>query len=133
MSGVKTAFRILTVRHSLRRVGMKTELRHGEKLVKDGAANLQKGIETVGVKLYLTNQRLVFESHNFNVQSGVTKLDLSNIQSSEKCWTKFLGFLPLFPNSLAVYTKQGQEYRFVLFGRDAWAATIKSTKSGANA
>ena len=112
---------------------MKTGLRQSEKLVKDGAANLQKNIETVGGKLYLTNQRLVFEAHKFNVQSGVTEVELSNIQSSEKCWTKFLGFLPLFPNSLAIYTKQGKEYRFVLFGRGAWSAAIEAHKCGANA
>ena len=112
---------------------MKTELRQGEKHIKGGAANLQKNIETVGGKLYLTNQRLVFESHKFNIQSGVTEVELSNIQSAEKCWTKFLGFFPIFPNSLAVYTKQGKEYRFVLFGRGAWAAAIEAQKSGANA
>lgn len=112
---------------------MKTELRQGEKLVKDGAANLQKNIETVGGKLYLTNQRLIFESHKFNVQSGVTEVELSNFQSSEKCWTKFLGILPLFPNSLAVYTKEGEEFRFVLFGSGAWAAAIEAQKSGAKA
>lgn len=112
---------------------MKTELRQGEKLIKNGGANLQKNIETVGGKLHLTDQRLVFEAHKFNVQSGVTEVELSNIQSSEKCWTKFLGFLPLFPNSLAVYTKQGKEYRFVLFGRGAWAAAIEAQKNNANA
>lgn len=111
---------------------MKTELRQDEKLVKDGAANLQKNIETVGGKLYLTNQRLVFESHKFNAQSGVTEVELCNIQSSEKCWTQFLGFFPLFPNSLAVYTKQGKEFRFVLFGRGAWAVAIEAQKSNAN-
>lgn len=112
---------------------MKTELRQGEALIKDGAANLQKNIETVSGKLYLTNQRLVFESHKFNVQSGVTEIELTNIQSSEKCWTKFLGFLPLFPNSLAVYTKQGKEWRFVIFGRGAWAAAIEAQKGDVNA
>lgn len=112
---------------------MKTALRHGETLIKDGAANLQKNIETVGGKLYLTNQRLVFESHKFNMQSGVTEVELSSIQSSEKCWTRFLGLFPLFPNSLAVYTKQGKELRFVLFGRGAWAAAIEAQKYSVNA
>lgn len=109
---------------------MKTQLRHGEALVKDGAANLQKNTETVGGKLFLTNQRLVFESHKFNIQGGATEIELSNIQSCEKCWTMFLGFIPLFPNSLAVYTKQGKEFRFVLFGRGAWVAAINAQKSG---
>jgi hypothetical protein len=53
----------------------------------------------------------------------------AKIQSCEKCWTKFLGFITLFPNSLAVYTKQGEEFRFVLFGRGAWAAAIESQKA----
>ena len=105
---------------------MKTQLQPGEKFVKEGAANLQKNIETVGGKLCLTNQRLIFESHNLNVQGGVTEIDLSNVKSSLPCWTKFLGLFPVFPNSLAVFTKQGMEYRFVLFGRHAWAAAIEA-------
>jgi len=108
---------------------MKTELKQNEQIIKKGGANLQKNIETVGGKLYLTNQRLVFETHKFNIQNGSTIIELSNIQSSEKCWTKFLGFLPIMPNSLAVYTKEGKEYRFVLFGRGAWAAAIEAQKN----
>ncbi len=109
---------------------MKTKTRQGEQLIKEGAANLQKGIETVGGKLFLTNKRLVFEAHKFNVQVGVTEVELSNIQSSKTCWTKFLGLIPVFPNSLAIYTKQGEEYRFVLFGRSAWAAAIDAQRNG---
>jgi hypothetical protein len=105
---------------------MKTELKQNEQLIKNGAANLQKGMETVGGKLYLTDQRIVFEAHKINIQGGTTEIELSDIQSSEKCWTKFLGFIPLMPNSLAVYTKSGKEYRFVLFGRGAWAAEIEA-------
>ncbi len=108
---------------------MKTKLKQSEQLVKKGAANLQKGIETVGGKLHLTNQRLVFEAHKINIQDGSTEIKLSDIQSSEKCWTKFLGFIPLMPNSLAVYTKAGKKYRFVLFGRGAWVAAIKAQRS----
>ena len=95
---------------------MKTELKQNEQIIKQGAANLQKGIETVGGKLYLTNRRLVFEAHKINIQGGNTEIELPNIHSLEKCWTKFLGFIPMMPNSLAVYTKSGKEYRFVLFG-----------------
>jgi GRAM domain len=109
---------------------MKTELRQGEQIVKEGSANLQKNIETVGGKLYLTNRRLVFEAHQINVQGGTTEVELSNIQSSQTCWTKFLGLIPLFPNSLAVYTKQGRAYRFVLFDRAAWAAAIEAHRNG---
>jgi hypothetical protein len=112
---------------------MKTALRSGEKIIKQGAANLQKNVETVGGKLYLTNKRLVFEAHKINVQGAPSEVEIAGIQSSEPSWTKFLGFLPLFPNSLSVYTKQGQEYRYALFGRSAWAAAIAATIQGANA
>ncbi|MFP6587156.1 MAG: hypothetical protein VB814_05880, partial [Pirellulaceae bacterium] len=67
-----------------------------------------------------------FESHSFNVQSGVTVIELSDIHSTKGCWSKFLGFIPLLPNGLSVYTKTGVAYSFVLFGRGAWAAAIDS-------
>lgn len=108
---------------------MKTGLKQGEQIIKQGLANLQKGIETVGGRLYLTNQRLVFEAHTINVQGGTTEIELSNINTTKKCWTKFLGLIPLFPNSLAVFTKTGEEYQFVVFGRGKWAAVIAAGKT----
>ena len=108
---------------------MKTELNQGEELVKKGGGNLQKGAETVGGFLYLTNQRLIFEAHAINIQGGNTIIDLSDIDSTEKCWTKFLNVIPLMPNSLAVYIKTGDEYRFVLFGRSAWQEKINENLS----
>jgi len=104
-------------------------MKHGEHIIKEGAANLQKNIETVGGKLYLTNQRLFFEAHKFNVQRGTTEIELSDIESTEKFWTKFLGLIPIMPNSLSAYTKQGKEYRFVLFGRQKWAAEIDAQRN----
>ena len=46
---------------------MNVQLPQGEVIIKEGAANLQKGIETVGGKLRLTNQRLLFKAHKLNV------------------------------------------------------------------
>ena len=108
---------------------MKTILHEGEQIMKSSSANLQKGMETVGGKLYLTDRRLVFESHRCNVQTGGTVIERSDIQSLKKCWTKFLGLIPLVPNSLAVHTKQGKEYRFVLFDRGVWLESIGIKKS----
>ncbi len=107
---------------------MNTPLDGNEVLLKHGPANLQRDIETVGGNLYLTNQRLIFESHAFNVQCGTTLMPLSDIVSITKCWTKFLNLIPLLPNSLAVITTSGQEYRFVLFGRTAWASAIANAR-----
>jgi len=114
-------------RHTART--MNTPLKRDEATLKTGGASLQRGIETVGGKLYLTNRRLIFESHAFNVQRGATLIPLGDISSITKCWTKLLNLIPLMPNSLAVTTTQGREHRFVLFGRDAWASAITSAKS----
>jgi len=108
---------------------MKTALLPGETPIKDGAANLQRGIETVGGRLYLTSQRLVFESHRFNIQTGATLIPLSSINSARKAWTKFLNLIPLFPNTVAVATKEGNEFRFVTFGRKAWIDAIERQKA----
>lgn len=105
---------------------MNTKMKQNEQIIRQGLANLQKGVETVGGRLYLTNQRLVFEAHQMNIQGGTTEIDLQDVQSTEKCWTKFLGFIPLFPNSLAVFTKAGDEYRFVVFGRGKWVKAIQA-------
>jgi hypothetical protein len=103
---------------------MKIDLHPNEKLQREGVANLQRGVETVGGKLFLTNQRLFFQSHSFNIQTGATDIPLSKIVGARRCWTKFLGFLPVFPNSLAIDTIGGVEYRFVLWGRSNWATAI---------
>ena len=112
---------------------MKIDLRSNEKLVREGGANLQRGVEAVGGRLFLTDQRLFFQSHSFNVQTGATEIPLSKVKGTELCWTKFLGVIPLFPNTLAVQTADGQEYRFVLYGRKQWAAAIAAQQLAAGA
>jgi hypothetical protein len=99
---------------------MKTPILAGEKMVKSGRANMQRGIETVGGRLYLTNQRLVFESHSLNFRTGATILPIASVHDARKCWTKFLNLIPLFPNSILVTTLDHQLYRFVTYGRESW-------------
>ena len=105
---------------------MKTQLVAGETIVKESAANHQRGIETVGGRLFLTTQRLVFESHDWNVQTGTTIIPLLEIIRVEPAWTKFLNLIPLMPNSIKVATRGGQEHSFVVFGRGEWMRAIKA-------
>jgi hypothetical protein len=107
---------------------MKTRLRRDEEVIRDAAANLQRGIETVGGWLYLTTERLIFEAHAFNIQAGATIIPLRDVEDIWKTWTKFLGLLPVFPNSLAVSTAKGKTFRFVLGNRDAWISDIRETQ-----
>lgn len=103
---------------------METPFLPNESPIREGAANLQRGLETVGGRLYLTNQRLVFESHRFNIQTGPTIIPLDSVTGIRKCWTRFLDLVPLFPNSVSILTKEGTEYRFVLNNRRAWIEAI---------
>jgi hypothetical protein len=108
---------------------MATQLQAGETLVREGPANLQRGVETVGGRLYLTSARLVFESHRFNVQKGPTSVSLRDVVGVRKCWTKFLGVLPLFPNSVALETTGGETLRIVVAGRASWIGAIETARS----
>jgi hypothetical protein len=111
---------------------MKTQLLPGETSIKDGAANLQRGLETVGGRVHLTSQRLVFESHAINIQTGTTIIALESIAGVRKCWTRFLNLIPLFPNSVAIATKEGKEYRFVMFDRQSWIDAIDWVTAGSS-
>ena len=94
-----------------------------------GPANLQRGLETVGGQLTLTNDSLVFEPHSINLQRGTEKILLSKVQSVTERWTKFLNLIPIAPNSLLVVSECGKEYRFVLHNRKQWAAAINEHRS----
>jgi hypothetical protein len=107
---------------------MPTELGDGERLIRQSDANLQRGIETVGGRLFLTSRRLIFETHKLNVKTGRTVVALRDVEDVWKCWTKLFGLIPVFPNSLAVSTAQGKTYRFVMFGRDKWVRAIREAK-----
>ncbi len=100
------------------------QYRPSEHALLNGPANLQRGIETVGGWLFLTDQRLIFKSHEFNVQKGATEIALRDIASTTPCWTKVLNLIPLAPNSLAVSLKDGTDYRFVLNKRSEWKQKI---------
>lgn len=105
---------------------MKINLNPGERLLREGFANLQRGAETVGGKLFLTDQRLLFQSHSLNFRTGPTDIPVREIRGVRLCWTRFLNLVPIFPNSLAVQASGGAEYRFVLFGRTGWAIAINA-------
>ena len=111
---------------------MKTVLKVEEQLVKKSPANHQRGIETVGGMLYLTTERLIFESHTLNFQTGETIISISEIARLRKNWTKFLGVIPIFPNNLSVTSGSGQEDKFVLFRRTSWINEINKLKEGLN-
>lgn len=107
---------------------MDLSLGSDETLLREGAANLQRGVETVGGQLRLTDRRLLFTSHGFNVQNGSTSITLADIVQVRPCWTRLLNLVPVFPNSLAVETRDGGRHCFVLYRRGAWADAITAQR-----
>mgnify|MGYP003676261917 CR=1 FL=1 len=103
---------------------MQTTMRAGEEVIRKGRANLQRGIETAGGRLMLTNQRLVFESHKLNAQRGATDLELDQIAEVSECWTKLFGIIPLVQNSISVKATTGVELKLVLDDRAEWIQVI---------
>ncbi len=112
---------------------MQIECDTGEQIVKSGMANIMRGIEAVGGKLFLTDRRLAFSSHAFNVQAGASNYALADIDRAETGWTKVFGLIPLAPNALVVHSRTGAEVRFVVWGNKAWAAAINAGAQNWNA
>ena len=110
---------------------METQLLPDETIIKEGLANMRRGILWVGGKLFLTDQRLVFEPHAFNIRRGATIIPLSSVTGVRKCWTKFLNLIPVAPNGIAVSSKEGNKYRFVVWGRQEWVSTIADSQGSA--
>ena len=90
-------------------------------------ANHWRGIEAVGGRLILTSQRLIFESHAFNIQTGNTVIPLLEINLLEKDWSKLL-FIPIFPNIINVYSRNNLKNAFVVWGRTKWLCAIDKVK-----
>ena len=94
----------------------------GERLLRQGPANHFRGWESVGGWLYLTDKRLLFKSHKFNVQNHELSLPLAEIVSAQPAMTAWI-----VPNGLKVDTGCGFE-RFVVSSRGDWADDIMHAK-----
>ena len=97
------------------------ELESDELLSFEGPANLFRGKEAVGGRLFLTTHRLIFVSHNLNIQNGTTLLDLNQIVSLSP--RKTLG---LIQNGLTIQLEGGKDYHFVVYNPDLWQEKIEN-------
>ncbi len=86
------------------------------------AANYFRGKEAVGGKLFFDETGMTFKSHAFNIQTGETRIDYSQIQRAQRG-------KGIIPTSMSVFTKDGFEHKFVVYHRDDLIAFIESKKS----
>ena len=101
-------------------IHMSTPFLRDEKIIQEAFANHWRGIEAVGGRLILTSQRLIFESHAFNIQTGNTVIPLLGINHMEK------GFL----NIINVYSENNIKNAFTVWGRTKWIKAINKVKKG---
>ena len=100
---------------------MNAKLLENEKIIKDGAANFFNRGNTLafgssaGGKLYLTNQRILFEGHGFNVGREAVVIYVKDIIS---CGTGF-------PNTLTILTDRNEEFKFAVNRKKDWCNKIK--------
>lgn len=78
-------------------------------------ANHFKGVEGVGGKLYLTNQRLVFKSHKLNFQNHELSINLIDINKVERYRN-----LGIVNNGLTVTSKLNGVDKFVVEQANEW-------------
>lgn len=103
------------------KMGLKNKpvLEPNEGIEIEGPANLFRGIEGVGGKIFLTNKKLIFKSHKINIQKGQTDIEYSTIQKIVKRKTA-----KLIDNGIRIKTNNGKEYDFVVNERDLWFEKI---------
>jgi len=99
---------------------IEVSLDENEKIIFEGPANLFRGLEAVGGKIFLTETHLVFNSHKLNIQSGATKIPYTSIEELLPCKTaKFID------NGLKIITKEGVIYQFVINERETWVQHLR--------
>jgi hypothetical protein len=99
---------------------MSLQLVQGEYLIKEGGATYSQGLSNTGGKLYLTNYRLVFQSHALNLRSLNLQYSLSDIVSAQPK-------APM-PTWMTVTLTDGKEHKLVVFERDDWIRQINQLK-----
>jgi hypothetical protein len=106
-------------------MALNTPLQSGEAVIKEAGASLQRGPYTVDGHLYLTDNRLIFEPHEADVQPGPLEIPVMEIDGLEKCRPKLLGLIPTGPEAMRVTTKDGECHSFVVNKGALWVGALR--------
>ena len=85
------------------------DMSSSEQIVRDVAASMRRGIETVGGRLLITNKRLLFQAHALNIQKLPAEIPYNNISEIRRF--KNLGIVN---NGASIILNSGMEYKFIL-------------------
>jgi hypothetical protein len=90
-----------------------------EIVIKKSRANHMKLLEGVGGKLILTNRRLVFKSHFFNIQTHEESIPLKDILLIEAKHSDFVS------GKMSIHLKKGGIETFYVPHRKSWVKDIQ--------
>lgn len=93
---------------------------NNQKPILSKKANLQRGAEFVGGHIDLYPDRLYFNSHSFNIQTGATTIMLADIVDMGT---------ELIPTMFWVKTRQGEKHTLVVWSRKEVMDTIRFLKT----
>ncbi len=96
-----------------------TDLQPQETILFNTNANHFKGFEGVGGKLFLTNKRLVFKSHKFNIQNHDLSININVIKIVERYKTA-----NIINNGLKIETATTAE-KFVVEEAEEWLKKLQ--------
>lgn len=94
---------------------IKPELVENEEIEVEGPANLFRGMEGVGGKMFLTNKHIIFKAHKINIQKGQTNIPYEAITEISKRKTA-----KIINNGIRIKTNAGKEFDFVVNEREKW-------------
>lgn len=94
---------------------IKPKLENNELIKIEGPANLFRGIIGIGGKMFLTDKKIIFKSHKFNIQKGQTDIIYKNVKLVAKRKTA-----KLIDNRIRIITNNNKEFDFVVNERDLW-------------
>jgi hypothetical protein len=102
---------------------IKVETDENENVIKEGGANHFKGKEGVGGKLVLTNKRLIFKSHKYNIQNHQDTFELGQIERLHVTKT-----FKILENGLTLELSNSLKHRFIVDKPQDWVETIMNQK-----
>jgi hypothetical protein len=112
------------MRSSAVKEAVRINLPDGETVQYSGGANHFLGVEARGGYLYLTNRNLIFQPHDFNIQTEGVSIPLEEITE-----VKPILSLGIVPNGVAVTTRDGAINKFVVNQRKVWISRLRAACS----
>lgn len=94
-----------------------------ETIIKEGGANHVRGKEGVGGKLVLTDRRLIFKSHKFNIQNHEIDFDLTRVAKLQASKT-----FRILENVLNLDLNNNDRHKFIVDEPTHWIEKITNQK-----